>query len=103
MAKNAWEAELGHRLRAVRVAERLTQQELADRANVSLGAVRHLEQGAGATTTTLAKVLRALGREGWIDALAPPAVSFSPLQLLHERRRGPKTERTRVRHRDPAR
>jgi transcriptional regulator with XRE-family HTH domain len=98
VAKGTWEAELGRRLRALRLDRQLTQQELADRANVSLGAVKHLEQGSGATTTTLAKVLHALGQEGWIDALAPPTAAFSPLELLEQRRGAARRERTRVRH-----
>ncbi len=97
VARSEWEAELGRRLRALRIDRRLTQRELADRANVSLGAVRHLEQGSGATTTTLAKVLRVLGHEGWLDALVPPTSAFSPLELLAERRRAARPERSRVR------
>ena len=98
MARDAWETDLGRRLRALRVDRRLTQQELADRANVSLGAVKHLEQGSGSTTGTLAKVIHALGQEGWLDALAPAAPDFSPLELLEQRRRSSRRERTRVRH-----
>ena len=102
MAGSSWEEDLGQRLRALRVDARLTQRELADRANVSLGALKHLERGSGATTTTLAKVLHALGQESWIAALAPPAPAFSPLELLEQRRATP-PERTRVRHPRPNR
>ncbi len=101
MVGRAWEVELGRRLRGLRVDRRLTQQELADRANVSLGAVKHLEQGAGATTGTLAKVLHALEQEGWIEALAPAPGDFSPLELLEQRRRAGKRGRTRTRVRHP--
>ena len=99
------EAALGRNLRSRRINAGLTQVELAERANVSLGALRHLEGGAGANTTTLVKVLRALGATGWIDALAPPAAGFSPLAKLAERqrdtaraRKGP--PRVRKRNRD---
>ena len=98
VARSSWEVELGQRLRALRIENELTQQELADRANISLGALKHLEQGSGSTTTSLAKVLHALGQEGWIDALSPPTTAFSPLDLLEERRRAARRERTRVRH-----
>lgn len=101
MAGGSWEVELGRRLRVLRVDRRLTQQELADRANVSLGAVKHLEQGSGATTGTLAKVLHALGEEDWIDALAPASNAFSPLELLEQRRRAGRRSRTRTRVRHP--
>lgn len=103
VGEDAWEAELGRRLRALRLDRQLTQQELADRANVSLGAVKHLEQGAGATTTSLAKVLRALGHEDWIEALAPPVAAFSPLEVLEQRRRAARQDRRRVRHPGSAR
>ena len=102
MARDPWEVELGRRLRLLRLHRQLTQQELADRANVSLGALKHLEHGAGATTTTLAKVVHALDQEGWIEALALPAPQFSPLELLEQRRRAARRERSRVRHRSAA-
>lgn len=95
------ERELGRRLRELRVRQRLTQTELAERANVSVGALKHLESGAGATTTTLVKVLRALGQEGWIDSLGP-TTSFNPLDLLDPRApRRRVTPPRRVRHPRP--
>lgn len=98
MRSDELEGALGERLRSLRLAQRLTQAELASRANVSLGALKHLETGAGATTTTLAKVVHALGQDDWIAALGP-APAFNPLDLLEAeeraRRRGPR----RVRHR----
>jgi transcriptional regulator with XRE-family HTH domain len=91
--------ELGDRLRGLRVSQGLTQQDVAEQANVSLGALQHLEQGAPATTLTLAKVLQVLGQEHWVAALSPPPVAFSPLQVLaeHERasiRRAPRVRRS---------
>jgi transcriptional regulator with XRE-family HTH domain len=80
------ERELGQNLRAVRIAGDLSQVELADLANISVGALQHLERGEGATTATLVKVLRALGREEWLSTLAPPA-PFNPLELLEVRRK----------------
>ncbi len=85
MEADALLTELGERLRRLRVDQRITQRDLADRANVSLGAVAHLEQGAPATTVTLAKVLHVLGREDWVEALNPPPVTFSPLRVLAQR------------------
>jgi transcriptional regulator with XRE-family HTH domain len=81
------ERTLGFGIRALRVARRLTQIELAERANLSPGAVKHLETGAGATTTTLVKVLRALDAESWLETVAPPPAPFDPLQLLEDRER----------------
>lgn len=94
------EQRLGKRIRALRAARRLTQIELAEQANVSVGALKHLESGVGATITTLVKVLRALGEEQWIDALGPAPEAFNPLRALEARERAAKGARaTRVRHR----
>src|SRR5580698_9107008 len=91
MSTTDLEHELGLNLRAVRIARELSQVELAELANVSVGALQHLERGEGATTATLVKVLRALGREDWLSTLAPPA-SFNPLELLEVRRREARRE-----------
>ncbi|MEI6667033.1 MAG: helix-turn-helix transcriptional regulator [Acidobacteriota bacterium] len=74
-------ALLGQQLRALRLRQNVDQQQLAAQAGVALNAVKNLESGKGATTRSLLKVLRALGREDWLDALAPQ-VSISPLQAL---------------------
>lgn len=76
-----WEAELGDQLRVVRLRQNLDQRELAAQAGVALNAVKNLERGKGATVRSLVKVLQALGREGWLQTLAPP-VSVSPMQML---------------------
>ncbi len=101
MRSDELERALGGHFRALRTARRLTQAELAERANVSIGALKHLESGSGTTTTTLVKILRALGEERWIDALAPPPAPFNPLEVLESRqRRAAGTARpTRVRQR----
>jgi len=79
------EKELGRNLRDLRLRKNITQQELAERGNVALNAVKRLEAGKGATVTSLIKVLRALGREEWLESLAP-TVTISPLQLLKNRK-----------------
>jgi transcriptional regulator with XRE-family HTH domain len=88
------EVRLGDRLRELRILKNLDQRALAARAGVSLNAVRHLESGRGARVHSLVKVLRALGREDWLETLAP-TVSISPLQMLRSGNR----ERRRVRQR----
>ncbi len=94
------ERTLGRNVRALRVAKSLTQAELASRANVSLGALKHLEQGAGATVGTLVKVLRALEAEQWIDSLGPVRPPFNPLDLLATTKRENAKSKSppRVRH-----
>jgi transcriptional regulator with XRE-family HTH domain len=81
------EQRLGERLRALRLQHDLTQAELAEAANVSLGALKTLERGMGSTTTTLVSVLRALGQERWLDALGPAPSRFNPLDVLEARNR----------------
>lgn len=75
---------LGAQLRALRLRQNIDQQQLAAQAGVALNAVKNLESGKGGTTRSLLKILRALGREDWLDALAPQ-VSVSPLQALARR------------------
>ncbi len=87
-----WEAELGRQIRALRLRQDLTQQELADRAGIALNAVKNLESGRGATLRSLIQTLRALDRVDWLRALAPP-VSISPLQLLEAK--GPRQRASR--------
>ena len=97
MATESLMEELGTRVRAIRVDRRLTQQQLADRANISLGALQHLEQGAPASTRTLAKVLQALEQEHWIGTLGPTRPAFSPLAVLAQQKRAASKTPSRVR------
>ena len=59
MRRDELEKVIGRHIRNLRIGQGLTQAEVAERANVSLGALKHLESGAGATIHTLVKVLRA--------------------------------------------
>ncbi|MFV5215564.1 helix-turn-helix domain-containing protein [Azonexus caeni] len=79
-----WAFELGEQMRALRLRADLDQISLAERAGVSLTAVKNIESGKGATLKTLIRMLRALGRAEWLSSLAPP-VSISPLQMLKAR------------------
>jgi transcriptional regulator with XRE-family HTH domain len=73
-------AVLGEGLRALRLDRNLDQKTIADEAGVSVTALKNLESGRGATTRTLIQVLRALGREEWLQTLAPVA-TINPLNL----------------------
>lgn len=75
------EQQVGDQVRAIRRARRLTQREVADLANVSLGAVKNLESGSGVNLSTLVRVLRALGEEAWLGTLPVPRPRFNPLDL----------------------
>ena len=96
---NEWESELGQHLHDLRLRQNITQCLLAERADVALNVVKKLEGGKGGTVTSLIKVLRALGREEWLGALAPQ-VSVSPMQMLKDKpvrqRASPSKEARRV-------
>jgi transcriptional regulator with XRE-family HTH domain len=86
-----WEAKVGSQFRAVRLAAGLDQVGLAEQADVSIGALRNLERGAGSSLRTVIRVARTLNRESWLDAITPlPTVS--PIEVLRTAR----TPRSRV-------
>lgn len=72
------EVDLGEKLKLIRLNKNLEQKTLAARAGVSVRALRNLESGTGTTVKTLLSVLRALGRESWLDTVAPVA-TINPL------------------------
>lgn len=88
------EIALGERLRALRLERNLEQETLAERAGLSRKAVKNLEAGRG-TIRTLVAVLRVLGRDSWLDAVAP-VPTINPLTLT-----APGTQRQRARKRRP--
>ena len=94
-----WERSVGDGARRLRRRQRLTQVELAARANVSLSALKNLESAKGSTLTTVIRVARALGRTEWLSSFAPPEPTVSPMAALQQRRRS--TGPQRVRHGAP--
>ncbi len=90
------EIEFGQQLRDLRLRRNIDQRQLAEQAGVALNAVKNLENGRGATLTSLVKVLRSLGRAGWLKTLAP-IVGISPMQMLkakQPRQRASKSKET---------
>lgn len=82
---------LGERLRKLRIMHRMTQQEVAERAGVSIRAVRDLETGAGSKIDTLLRVLKAVQSVDALDAIAPD-IGVDPMAML---RRSKKPQRVR--------
>ena len=80
------EVRLGEQVRALRLSLNLDQNTVAERAGVSVRTVKNLEGGHGSSVATLVRVVRALGRLDWIDALEP-VVTISPLRQLAAERR----------------
>jgi transcriptional regulator with XRE-family HTH domain len=95
MRSDELEKVIGGQVRSLRLGQNLTQVDVAERANVSVGALKHLESGAGATVHTLVKVLRALGHEDWLDTLGPGTTAFNPLDLLSAREQNSRAARPR--------
>ncbi len=78
------EQQLGLALRRRRVASGVTREALAEQANVSVGALRNLETGAGANVTTLVRAVHALGADDWLTQLEPAPEPFSPLAVVEQ-------------------
>jgi transcriptional regulator with XRE-family HTH domain len=84
LSTDEMEARLGAAVRRTRIAAGYSQAELALAANVAVSSVSALEGGRGSSTATLTRVVRALGRIDWLDALAPP-ITISPIALANRR------------------
>lgn len=82
---DAWQDEIARWIRSQRAGAGLTQVEVARAANVSLGAVKALEQGRGSTLRTFVGVLRALNLDGELDRLMRRAPTVDPMSLLNAR------------------
>jgi len=89
------EAALGDRLKSLRLDRNIDQKTLAERAGISVRALRNLEAGQGSTLHSLVSTLRALGREDWLATVAPVA-TINPLML--GRQAEPRQRATGTRH-----
>jgi transcriptional regulator with XRE-family HTH domain len=88
-------AELGRRLEYHRLQSNRTQAELADEAQVGRATLQRLERGKSVQSTSLVKVLRALGLLGGLELAVPGSIEL-PMAELERARRG---TRRRARHR----
>lgn len=86
-----WEARVGQHFRAVRIGNELDQESLARNASISVGALHNLESGKGSSLSTIIKVSRALDLTDWLDAIDSGASEISPMDLLRQQQRKPKT------------
>ena len=64
---------LGQRLKTLRIHKNLDQATVSARAGISVRSLRNLESGNGSSLRTLIQILRVLGREAWLDTIAPVA------------------------------
>ena len=89
MADAAITAELGARIKSLRLRKNLTQQQLSAAVVVSPNSIKSLEAGKGKLSTLVA-VLRELGALDALDNFIPEA-TISPLQLA--KRQGKQRQR----------
>lgn len=89
ISDSAIEAEIGARLKALRLRRNLTQQALADSAGLSVTAIKGIESGRGRLATLIA-VLRELSALDQLEHFIPE-ITVSPLQLAG--RKGARRER----------
>ena len=64
-------SELGEKLKTYRIMKELSQQNLANKAGVSLRSISRLEQGESVQLETLFKIMSALGLGENIELLVP--------------------------------
>lgn len=76
---------LGQRLRALRKARGMSQQEAAERADLARSTVHEAEAGKNPTLNTLVRLLRVYGRLGALDTFIPEP-TISPMERLRERK-----------------
>ena len=80
------ERAFGERIRALRIAAGHSQQELAQRSNLSRSAIHSLETGSGTSLSTIVRVLLVLERTEWLESLEAPAPEFNPFEVLEQAR-----------------
>lgn len=76
---------IGQRLRALRKARGMSQEEAAGRADLARSTVHEAEAGKNPTLNTLVRLLRVYGRLGALDTFIPEP-TISPMERLRERK-----------------
>lgn len=85
---------LGARLRTQRLAQALTQRDLARMAGLSLGAVRKLERDGQCSLETVVRIVQALGLVGELEDLfvlkRHSIAQMEKAEALSQRQRAPR-------------
>ncbi|MCL2510766.1 MAG: helix-turn-helix domain-containing protein [Bacteroidales bacterium] len=81
--------EVGKRLKEYRFQRKLTQQELAEQAGISVFSVTQIEKGNAVTLNVFLSVLRVLRLLDNFE-LFIPAIGISPIELLKLKGKTPK-------------
>lgn len=92
------EGAFGAQIKALRLSRDIDQATLADRAAVSVSALKALEAGRGSSLRTVVRVTRALGRVDWLDTFFEvPSVSPIAIARAREGFRQPQRASSRAR------
>ena len=80
-------AELGRRFERHRLQRNRTQAEMAEEAGIGRATLQRIERGQSVQSTSLIKLLRALGLLSALDAALPESVDLPIAELEREQRR----------------
>ena len=86
--------EVGKRLKAYRLKKRLSQQELAGRAGISLFTIVQIEKGRPVSISMLLSVMRVLRLLDNFELLLPE-IGISPIEMMKLKGRMPQRIRTK--------
>jgi transcriptional regulator with XRE-family HTH domain len=86
--------EIGKRTRAYRMRKRLTQQQLAERAGVSLFSVAQIENGKSVSLSIFLSILRELRLLDNLEMLLPE-IGISPIEMLQLKNKTPQRIRSK--------
>jgi transcriptional regulator with XRE-family HTH domain len=86
---------LGHRLRRQRLAKGMTQQELAERAGVSVSTLKLMERQGKGSLQRLAKVAVVLGLDGDLRSLFLGQRSYESIEAVERTKRQRAPQRAR--------
>lgn len=89
MSNSALLAEIGARLKSLRVEQNKDQQQFAYEAGLSLRTLSRLENGHSVSFEAVLKVIRALGLIERLDLLLP-TVDISPVEQAKNKRNTPR-------------
>jgi len=81
--------EVGKRLKDYRIRRKLTQQEVADHAGISIFSVAQIERGKAVTMSVFLSVLRTLRLLENFEMFIPE-IGISPIELLKLKGKTPK-------------
>jgi putative transcriptional regulator len=97
-------SEVGRRLARTRLERNLSQEQLAIEAGVSKATIERMEAGEPVKSTSLVRVLRALGRLEALDRLLPEPLP-SPIERVRlqgrQRRRAASPRRVKAKEAEP--